>query len=458
MVYVCDLCAFSASDKSNFNKHLKTTKHKKATGQDIPEKIYECVPCGFSTKNKKNFSLHILTQKHKGRELVPDSEKENFCALCDFQAKTPKGFASHKETKKHKKLVEDRTCITEEKIKELSEKISLCPPDKDIVSYLEVRVTKYGRTYTNATISYAVTTTNVNDEITLFEVYSNILDFLGVRVAEKEEGTFVVSWRRKKYEISRKDFLLFVFSTATAFDDRCKTLINVLYDSFRKSRWCTEPLKDRGFEVNGRKVSFRNARNEKTGDNVVVTASVDGLIKFSEESFRIFQRIKTGVKKKRLDEGFCTWWKQGENFEKELRMCREKCSFVEKNIPCLEHTVHREEGDVDEVRENGEPEYFFVRSVTEDQYISFLGNYAMSSPKEISDTAKTVVFIEKAIQCIIKGNVVNASAFDKEASFFSAVLEKKEIAKRNIILSFFGFEPRTRFSVSVVEKVKKLQE
>nr|WRK65239.1 zinc finger protein [Marseillevirus futianmevirus] len=457
MVFECSPCAFSTFDRSNFNKHLLTTKHKRAIGHEVPpeEKIYECIPCEFSTKNKKDFSRHVETQKHKLTKNCPDSERENFCSLCNFQAKTPKGFESHKETKKHRDLEERETCIGVEKITGLAKKIASCPADKDIVIYLERRFVEHGRTFTEATISYVITTTNVKDEITLFEVYSAVLKFLGVTVTETEDGIFVALWRRKKYRISRKEFLFFVASTVDVFDDRCKDLINNLYNSFRKTRWCTEPLKDKKQEIKGEFVSFRRAKNEKTGDSVAVLASVDGLIRFSEETYKIFQRLKTGSKRKRLAEGFCIWWKKGEKFKKEVEECLRGCSFREKEAPSFEHKTQRTE---DVSSEEPEKEHYILRSVTEEQYISFLENFRISPPTGICDEAKVVTFVEKAMVDVIRKDTPNSAVYDHQTSFFSAVLDKKELVKRNIILSFFGFEPRTRFSTSVIEKVRKLQE
>lgn len=456
MVFECIPCSFATFDRSNFNKHLLTTKHKKVTGEEPSFGAkYECVSCDFSTKDKKDFSRHIQTQKHKRLTATAKIEKENFCALCNFQAKTPKGFASHKETKKHKELLENKTCIGEEKIRELSQKISFLPSDKDIVLYFEGCKTNNGKTFVNATISYVVTTTNVRDELTLFEVFSSIFVFLGVSVIETQDRTFLISWRRKKYEISRKKFLFFVASTVASFDDRCKVLINKLYDSFRKERRCVEPLKDKKYEVDGKFLSLRNARNEKTGDYIVILASSDGLIKFSEEMFKIFQRLKKKAKRKALTEGFCIWWKLGKKFNQDVEKCQRECLFFERKSPCTEHTIQKE---VETDSEEEVPEYCVLRHVTETQYISFLENFRMSPSNEVCDDARAVVFIEKAMGSIVKESPQNTSSFDTQVSFFSAILEKKEEVRRNITLSFFGFEPRTNFSLSVVEAIRKLQE
>lgn len=455
MVFECAPCSFTSFDKSNFNKHLLTAKHKKATGQQqSTETKYECVGCEFLTKDKKDFSRHIRTQKHKLLNAERKDGKEIFCALCGFQAKTRKGFESHKETKKHKELFENETCIDAEKIKELTQKIAFCPPDKNVVLYSESYATKNRKTFIEATISYAVIITNVRDEITLFETYAAILAFLDVSIAETENGTFLIAWRRKRYEISRKKLLFFVANTVDCFVDRCKVLIIRLYDSFRKERRCVEPLKDKKYEVDGGLVSFRNARNEKSGDSVVVLASVDGLIKFSEESFKIFRRLEKKAKRKALVEGFCIWWKLEDKFKRDMKKCQRECLFVEKKTPCTEHITQREEEKDDE----DEIQYYIARSVTENQYISFLENFRMSSLEGVCDDARSVVFVENAMGCILTESPRNAQVFDTQVSFFSAILEKKEAVKRNIILSFFGFERRTSFSLSVVEKIRELQE
>lgn len=458
MTFFCDLCVFSTSDKSNFNKHLKTTKHRKASGEHVPPsegKVYGCEPCGFSTKNKKNFSLHLLTQKHKILEESAKPETENFCSVCSFQAKTPGGFSRHLETNKHRQSSEESTCVSLEKALALARKISYSPRDEEIVLYFETKNQTRGKTSTNARISYAIDTTLVTNEITLFEASARVLAFLGVKIDENKGGTFLAKWKRKKYDISRKNFLAFVLNTVAIFDDRCKDIINGIYRKFCKSRWCAEPLKDILFEHEGDFLRFRNARNNSTGDSIVVAASVDGLLRFSGELFGVFERLRKGKKTKRLTEGFCIWWSKGRKFKEEVEKCNRGCVFTEEKAPCFEHSTEKEtETDSEET----EPDYRVLRSVSENQYLSFLGNFRMSAPGGICADAKAIVFIEKTMSRIIKESPLDASPFDTRTSFYVAILEKKEAAKRNITLSFFGFEPRSSFSCSVIEKIMKLQE
>lgn len=75
--YTCLHCSYKTSNKSNYNKHLRSKKHKQRVGNIVIEEEpvyveYTCDICNFSTRNKTGMKRHLKTMKHKQR--ITDSE------------------------------------------------------------------------------------------------------------------------------------------------------------------------------------------------------------------------------------------------------------------------------------------------------------------------------------------------------------------------------------------------
>jgi len=65
--YECESCQFITGNKTDYNKHCLTAKHKKH--QKTPKNTlknakYTCETCDFVTDNKKHYERHLLTDKH----------------------------------------------------------------------------------------------------------------------------------------------------------------------------------------------------------------------------------------------------------------------------------------------------------------------------------------------------------------------------------------------------------
>lgn len=76
--YTCIHCSYKTSNKSNYNKHLKSKKHKQRVGNIIIDEDpvyveYTCDVCNFHTRNKTGLKRHLKTMKHKQR--VIESEE-----------------------------------------------------------------------------------------------------------------------------------------------------------------------------------------------------------------------------------------------------------------------------------------------------------------------------------------------------------------------------------------------
>jgi hypothetical protein len=144
----CEICNYTTNRCSNYKKHIKTDKHfvvlldtngvknvqnvpkkpiEKVSKSSIPPIFYECKKCNYSTIYKTNYNKHLKTTKHKVAVLkiqkntkTPknpkssnessnenSSKKQYFCRCCDFSTHNKKDYDRHETTNKHKKNVEN---------------------------------------------------------------------------------------------------------------------------------------------------------------------------------------------------------------------------------------------------------------------------------------------------------------------------------------------------------------
>lgn len=59
--FECTTCNKSFRDKYTLDNHLKSTIH---TGKEEPYVSYKCAPCLFHSDNKSNYTKHLKTTKH----------------------------------------------------------------------------------------------------------------------------------------------------------------------------------------------------------------------------------------------------------------------------------------------------------------------------------------------------------------------------------------------------------
>ena len=74
--YFCEHCNYISSNKSNYNKHISTNKHKTvAFGQNVSKmetkktNKYICETCNYSTTNSRDYNNHLQTKKHLDNSL-----------------------------------------------------------------------------------------------------------------------------------------------------------------------------------------------------------------------------------------------------------------------------------------------------------------------------------------------------------------------------------------------------
>lgn len=73
--FKCDKCNYSTNDNSNYQRHLKSRKHKKGPVR------YECIKCNYKTKDKTRYETHKKSIKHlkitgTGNHLIEKIKRE----------------------------------------------------------------------------------------------------------------------------------------------------------------------------------------------------------------------------------------------------------------------------------------------------------------------------------------------------------------------------------------------
>lgn len=70
-IYKCKFCNYETERKNDYDKHMKTDKHKT---HNMISPIYLCKKCEYSTLKKSDFDRHLTTKKHIGNK--PDNSIE----------------------------------------------------------------------------------------------------------------------------------------------------------------------------------------------------------------------------------------------------------------------------------------------------------------------------------------------------------------------------------------------
>lgn len=97
-IFYCDKCCYHTSNKSNYNKHLKTLGHMKlihgTKSISKNETIYTCKKCCYHTSSKTNFKKHLSTDVHKNLLLDTSQHK---CQVCGKVYKFASGLWKHRQ-------------------------------------------------------------------------------------------------------------------------------------------------------------------------------------------------------------------------------------------------------------------------------------------------------------------------------------------------------------------------
>src|SRR5271170_2524039 len=112
----CNVCNKVISDRSNYNRHLKSKAHKIKAGLDVtnlqsvgrpkgiknktakPVICHKCSHCNYSTKNTGNYNSHI--KKHTETDVVHKFK----CTICDKTILNNANKFSHINGRKHRQM------------------------------------------------------------------------------------------------------------------------------------------------------------------------------------------------------------------------------------------------------------------------------------------------------------------------------------------------------------------
>ena len=103
-IYICKKCDYFTSQKSDYNRHCLTVKHKLETaGNGRNVQNYICENCDFSTSQKSDYDRHCSTLKHKA-ETADQKNGKKTANHYSFQCEQcSKQFSSHSGLWKHDK-------------------------------------------------------------------------------------------------------------------------------------------------------------------------------------------------------------------------------------------------------------------------------------------------------------------------------------------------------------------
>ena len=106
--YFCECCDYETSKIFNYNKHLMTAKHKRATtsrnleitgNKKVVENSFDnhCSICNYSTTSNSDFNKHLTTEKHKKNIIGESKEIKHICSQCSKEYMNYSGLWKHKK-------------------------------------------------------------------------------------------------------------------------------------------------------------------------------------------------------------------------------------------------------------------------------------------------------------------------------------------------------------------------
>ena len=60
--YICKICDYQTTKRGNYNRHLKTKKHKQKI--EISENVFECSLCNYVTLDRNDYLKHMRSTIH----------------------------------------------------------------------------------------------------------------------------------------------------------------------------------------------------------------------------------------------------------------------------------------------------------------------------------------------------------------------------------------------------------
>jgi hypothetical protein len=76
IIHTCEKCKYICSKKSNYDRHLLSTRHKLLESRDITTS-FECVICNFKCSKNYNYNVHLTSKKHIQNMKMNENNKIN---------------------------------------------------------------------------------------------------------------------------------------------------------------------------------------------------------------------------------------------------------------------------------------------------------------------------------------------------------------------------------------------
>lgn len=99
--FTCQTCDYSTDYKSNFNRHMKSARHLKKSGnaavvqvKKVVKAAFTCDACNYSTTYKSNYTRHLKSARHLQKEEVRPT-KIHQCPGCDYTSKSSSNVKRH---------------------------------------------------------------------------------------------------------------------------------------------------------------------------------------------------------------------------------------------------------------------------------------------------------------------------------------------------------------------------
>ena len=101
-IYICNICDYTTSKKSSYEKHLHTAKHTLLTDPSgiatKPAQSFVCNTCHYTTSKKSSYDFHLTTAKHKKLTTANKTGSDKLtCSICKKKYNSRPGLWAHKK-------------------------------------------------------------------------------------------------------------------------------------------------------------------------------------------------------------------------------------------------------------------------------------------------------------------------------------------------------------------------
>ena len=284
--YFCDKCNVLCSNKSTWELHIFTAKHKNTDNKkvDIVTKtIYDCSFCGFSSIRLNDWKNHLTTKKHL-KNTSKEQTPSYTCQICDKVYSNYKSFWCHSKKCKEKEGEQQKKAVT------MNDLILMNDEKNDVYSFMnmlfkenqEMRNFMTEQMKTMVELAKPNITNNQNNIMN-----GNINKFnINVFLNEKCKNAMNLSEFLESIVVTREDLennarLGFVDGMTKIIMDNMKRL-----DLFERSIHCTDSKRETMYIKDDDKwTKEENMDKLNLAIQKVSTKSIQALMKLQDETF-----------------------------------------------------------------------------------------------------------------------------------------------------------------------------